>query len=175
MKLFIATLFLILFPINVFAKTGYENVLTFNQDGWSLQKTPTGFALACTACDNQVMISVDMVPINKNNQQVKSNETFVNSLAKEKDKVAESFAKESVMGGKVKVLRADKVKTGGKDSFRYMFLADMGVSGKTFDNTSMLVHKHKIIKITLNYFDGYFSVKDKKQVNKFYSSLKFTP
>ena len=78
------------------------------------------------------------------------------------------------MGGKVKLIKADKAKINNKDVFRYIFTADDGVS-KTFDNTSMLLHKDRMIKITLNYYDGYFSSKDRAQVDAFYKSIKFAP
>lgn len=157
-----------------FSATGYENILTFDSKGWSSQKTPTGFGLSCTKCDNQVMISMDIVPIDKTNKITKSNEVFVSYFMSEKDKLARKLASDTAMGGKVKVLKADKVKMSGKDVFRYMFVADMGMN-KAFDNTSMMLHKDRMIKITLNYFDGYFTQKDKTQVDNLYKSIKFTP
>ena len=171
---FILFFTLSLFSVICSAKTGYENILTFDSKGWSSQKTPTGFGLSCTACDNQVMVSMDIVPIDKGNKFTKSNELFVSYLMSEKDNLAKKFATDTAMGGKVKILKADKVKMSGKDVYRYMFIADMGMN-KTFDNTSMMLHKDRMIKITLNYFDGYFSQKDKAQVDHFYKSIKFTP
>ena len=56
-----------------FAKTGYENIITFNSSNWISQKTPTGFGLSCKLCDNQLMISMDIVPVNKSNKYTKSN------------------------------------------------------------------------------------------------------
>ena len=168
------TLFLILFPITVFAKTGYENILTFNSNGWSSQKTPSGLGLSCTLCENQVMVSIDVVPVNSSNKYAKNNADFISYLLQDKELLAKQLASESAMGGKVNILKADKAKIDNKDVFRYMFLVD-GFGSKTFDNTSMLVHKGHIVKVTLNYFDGHFSKKDKIQVNSFYNSLKFTP
>lgn len=157
-----------------FAKTGYENIITFNSSNWISQKTPTGFGLSCKPCDNQLMISMDIVPVNKSNKYTKSNAVFISYLMEDKDNFARKMAADAATGGKIKLIKADKAKINNKEVFRYMFTAGDG-SNKTFDNTSMLLHKDRIIKITLNYYDGYFSSKDRAQVDAFYRSIKFTP
>ncbi|WEI10419.1 hypothetical protein PYR73_05430 [Acinetobacter soli] len=168
------TILILIISTSSFAKTGYENILTFDSKGWSSQKTPTGFGLSCIACDNQVMVSMDIVPINKTNKFTKSNEVFISSLMENKNQLALKMAQDTAIGGKVKLLKADKSKIAGKDVYRYMFIADMGMT-KTFDNTSMMLHKDRMIKITLNYFDGSFTQKDRSNVDALFKSIKFTP
>ena len=157
-----------------FAKTGYENIITFNSSNWISQKTPTGFGLSCKLCDNQLMISMDIVPVNKSNKYTKSNADFISYLMSDKDDFARRMAADAAMGGKIKLIKADKAKINNKEVFRYMFTVDSGPN-RTFDNTSMFLHKDRMIKITLNYYDGYFSTKDRAQVDAFYKSIKFTP
>lgn len=171
---YIFSVLILVISATSFAKTGYENVLTFDSSKWISQKTPTGFGLSCRLCDNQLMISIDIVPVNKANKYTKSNAAFISYLMVDKNDFARRMASDAAMGGKVKLIKADKAKINNKDVFRYIFTADDGVS-KTFDNTSMLLHKDRMIKITLNYYDGYFSSKDRAQVDAFYKSIKFAP
>lgn len=156
-----------------FAKTGYENIITFNYSNWISQKTPTGFGLSCKLCDNQLMISMDIVPVNKSNKYTKSNADFISYLMLNKDDFARKMASDAAMGGKFKLIKADKAKINNKEVFRYMFTVDGGPN-RTFDNTSMFLHKDRMIKITLNYYDGHFSTKDRAQVDALYKSIRFT-
>jgi len=156
------------------AKTGYENILTFDSSKWISQKTPTGFGLSCKLCDNQLMVSMDIVPVNKSNKYTKSNADFISYLMLNKDDFAKKMASDAAMGGKIQLIKADKAKINNKDVFRYIFTADTSPN-RTFDNTSMLLHKDRMIKITLNYYDGHFSAKDRAQVDALYKSIKFTP
>lgn len=160
--------------VATFAKTGYENILTVNASNWLSQKTPSGFGLSCKFCDNQLMISFDIVPVNKSNKYTKSNSEFITYLMMNKDNLAKKMASDSTMGGKIQLIRADKAKINNKEVFRYMFTSEAGLN-KSFDNTSLLLHKDKLIKITLNYYDGHFSQKDRAQVDSLYKSIKFTP
>lgn len=171
---YIFSVLILIISATSFAKTGYENILTFDSSKWISQKTPTGFGLSCRLCDNQLMISIDIVPVNKANKYTKSNAAFISYLMADKNDFARRMASDAAMGGKVKLIKADKAKINNKDVFRYIFTADDGVS-KTFDNTSMFLHKDRMIKITLNYYDGYFSSKDRAQVDAFYKSIKFAP
>ena len=70
---YILAIIISIFSITSFAKTGYEDILTLNTSNWLSQKTPTGFGLTCKLCDNQLMVSVDIVPVNKSNPYTKSN------------------------------------------------------------------------------------------------------
>ncbi|OTG80791.1 hypothetical protein B9T31_15940 [Acinetobacter sp. ANC 4558] len=152
----------------------HDKTMTYKLDGWSSQKTPTGVGLSCTACENQVMISIDIVPIDKNNQYTKSNTDFINYLMLNKDDFAKKMASDAAVGGKIKLIKADKAKINNKEVFRYMFTSDDDLNN-SFDNTSLFLHNDKLIKITLNYYDGYFSEKDRNAVDHFYNSIKFNP
>lgn len=167
-------IFAAVISVTSFAKTGYENIITFNSNNWISQKTPTGFGLSCKLCDNQLMISMDIVPVNKSNKYTKSNADFISYLMLSKDDFARKMAADAAMGGKFKIIKVGKAKINNKEVFRYIFTVDSGPS-RTFDNTSMFLHKDRMIKITLNYYDGYFSSKDRAQVDSLYKSIKFTP
>lgn len=171
---YILAIIISIFSITSFAKTGYEDILTLNTSNWLSQKTPTGFGLTCKLCDNQLMVSVDIVPVNKSNPYTKSNADFISYIMKDKDDFAKKMASDAAMGGKIQLIKTGKAKINNKDAFRYVFIANTGLT-KTFDNTSLLLHKNKMIKITLNYFDGHFSQKDRAQVGALYKSIKFTP
>ena len=92
-----------------FAKTGYENIITFNSSNWISQKTPTGFGLSCKICDNQLMISMDIVPVNKSNKYTKSNADFISYLMVDKDNFAKKMAADAAMGGKIKLIKAIQI------------------------------------------------------------------
>lgn len=171
---YLISLCLLIFSNVVTAKTGYENIITFNSTNWNYQKTPTGLALICVKCENQVMVSADIVPINKSNKNTKSNADFISFLMVDKDAFAKNMAKDAALGGKVKLIKAGKSKIDGTEVFRYMFIVNIGGS-ESFDNTSLFLHKNQVVKITLNYFNGYFSAKDKAQVDSLFKSIKLTP
>lgn len=170
---YIFAILISIISVTSFAKTGYENILTFNANDWISQKTPTGFGLSCRICDNQLMVSMDIVPVNKANKYTKSNADFISYLMMNKDSFAKKMASDTAMGGKIQLIRADRAKINNKEVFRYVFIVDGGLN-KTFDNTSMLLHKDRMIKITLNYYDGHFSTKDRAQVDALYKSIRFT-
>ncbi|MDM1247080.1 hypothetical protein HX005_06745 [Acinetobacter sp. R933-2] len=162
----------VIFLITACSKVEQNESITYNTQGWSSQKTPTGFGLVCTECENQVMISIDIVPVDRSDKYTKSNSDFINYLMSEKDTVSQKMASDIMPSAKIEMLKSGKAKISDKDVFRYTFIIDDGLKS-SFDNSSLLIHNNNLIKITLNYHDGYFSEKDKKIVDSFYKSIKF--
>ncbi|EPF73807.1 hypothetical protein [Acinetobacter rudis] len=152
--------------------TKQDEVIAYTTEGWSSQKTPTGYGLSCTTCENQVMVSIDVVPVDKSNKYTQSNSDFINYLMSDKDIVSKKMASDVIPNAKVEMLKSGKAKIGDKEVFRYAFVVNDGVND-SFDNTSLLIHNDNLIKITLNYYDGYFSEKDRKMVDSLYNSIKF--
>ena len=61
---------------------------------------------------------------------------------------------------------------GGQDAFQYMALVDMKPVA-TRDTTMILMYKNRIIKISVNYYDGTFGQKARDALGPVLSSLSF--
>ena len=170
----------LLISTNSTANADLAKYFTAGSKSWQKTNVPDGVAFICLACDGQTMIQINAIPVNPNNPKAKTNEAF---LAQYQTKAQqESFAKNMVKGQipidtkdiNIEVFRTGFVKIGGKKAFQFSTAVEMKPY-TTIDTTALFIHKDKIIKVSLNYYDGMFGAKSRKAVNELYSSIKLSP
>ena len=139
--------------------------------------TPTGEVFTCSICEDQVQLQIDIGPPLASDSIFKSNAQFLAGLkSPEQQKLfAETMIRSQIplqSGFAMTIQRTGLTTIGGQDAFQYMALVDMKPVA-TRDTTMILMYKNRIIKISVNYYDGTFGQKARDALGPVLSSLSF--
>jgi hypothetical protein len=170
-------IFLILIPLKssaiyAFEKAGYYSV---NIDGWIHNTIPEGDIFTCSKCNEQIQIQISYGPPLPKDNLYKNNKEFMKAFQDKKaqQKFADTIMQSSVPPGfKIIIDRTGLSKLGGLDVLQFHSKVDF-ISKISHDTNMMAIHKNRIVKITLNYFDGALNSKNNEFINNFFKSLKF--
>lgn len=107
----------------------------------------------------------------------KTNEQFLAQFRtpEQQKKFADDFLRSQIplqSGFSIRVERTGLTKIGGQDAFQFMAIVEMKPTA-TRDATMLLIHRARLVKISLNYYDGSFTPKAREAVNALFSSVKF--
>jgi len=75
-------------------------------------------------------------------------------------------------GFSLKIERTGITELGGLEAFQYMAVIDFKPT-PTRDTTILLIHRERLVKVSLNYHDGSFNDKARSAVNALFASIKF--
>ena len=157
-----------------FTKAGYYSI---DATGWKHQPSPNGDVFACERCSSPVQVQIDYGAVLPADSEYKTNMEFLARLNTEE--AQREFASLLIgseippeAGVESSIEKVGMRRVGGIDGFQYSAL--IGTAPKaTRENAVVAVHMHRIMKLTLNYFDEDKNEKADAQVEALFKSLKF--
>lgn len=157
-----------------FTKSGFYSI---DATGWQRNTTPAGDVYTCSTCGAQVQLQIEYGPPLSANAKFKNNEQFLASLKTESQQkqFADQLLRQSIplqSGFKISVERVGLTKIGGIDAFQFSAVVEMPPN-VTRDTSMIALHKNRILKISLNYYDGAVNDKARTAVNSLFKSIKF--
>ncbi len=156
-----------------------REAFTVDAADWQANSMPRGMVYTCRTCDAQVQIQITFgpeIPADKR----KSNEQFISDIGG--DDVARKRFADSMMRSMVpavpnvsiEVTRTGISKLGGLKVFQMQSRVEMGAQ-RSHDTSMLAIHRNRIVKVTLNYFDGAMDAETElsNKVASFYRSFEF--
>jgi hypothetical protein len=172
----VASALLLAFSVQAqtFTKAGFYSV---DATGWQRNTTPAGDVFTCSTCGAQVQVQIDYGSPLPDNARFKTNEQFLASLKTETQQkdFADQLLRQSIplqSGFKISIERVGLTKIGGIDALQFMAVVELAPN-VTRDTSMIALHKNRLVKITLNYYDGTMNEKTRAAVNSLFKSLKF--
>ena len=159
------------------AQQSSAKLYVIDAKGWQRNTTPNGEVFTCSVCEAQVQLQIDVGSPIESDSKFKTNEQFLAQLkSPEQQKgFADAMLRDQIplkSGFKITIERTGLTKIGGQDAFQYMAVVELKPTA-TRDTTMFLLYKGRLVKITVNYYDGTFSPKAREALEKILSSLKF--
>jgi hypothetical protein len=159
------------------AQTKPPSLYTISSAGWQQNSTPYGEVFTCSVCDGQIQVQIAVGPPLTAKAPFRTNEQFLSSLRtpEQQRSFAEGLLKSDIplqYGYSLKIERTSITKLGGLDAFQFMAIVDLKPV-PTRDTTVLLVHRQRLVKVSLNYHDGSFDEKARSAVNALFASIKF--
>ena len=150
---------------------------TLSSTGWQRNTTPDGEVFTCSVCERQIQVQIGVGPPLTAKAPFRTNEQFLASVRtpEQQRSFAESILKSQIplqSGYSLKIERTGITKLGGLDAFQFMAIVDLKPV-PTRDTTMLLVHRQRLVKVSLNYHEGSFNDKARSAVNALYASIKF--
>ena len=148
-----------------------------DSSGWQRNTTPNGEVFTCSVCEAQVQLQIDIGPPVGNDAKFKTNDQFLAQLKspEQQKNFADAMLRDQIplqSGLKIKIERTGLTKIGGQDAFQYMAVVELKPTPAR-DTTMFLLYKGRIVKITVNYYDGTFSPKARDALGKILASIRF--
>lgn len=156
-----------------FVKPGYYSV---NKEGWQHNTTPDGDIFTCTDCGTQVQIQISYGP-ELHTDFTLTNEIFLSKLnteEKQREFVEPVIRKEIPLqsGFTISIDRVGLSEIGGLDVFQFSATVNIPPT-VSHENGMVAIHKNRIMKLSLNYFDGALNQQSRRMIHDFYSTLHF--
>ncbi len=158
----------------IFEKPGYYSL---NIKGWQHNTTPAGDVFICSTCGAQIQVQLDYGPELDSDAIYHSNKEFLAALGTEnaqKD-FAESLLRKAILlqsGFTISVEMVGLSTIGGLEVLQFSAVVEMPPT-ISHDNTMVAIHKNRIMKLTLNYFDGAMNDNTRAAIHELFSSLRF--
>lgn len=161
-------------PADVFIKPGYYSI---NLRGWQHNTTPAGDVFTCSTCGAQVQVQLVYGPELDAEARYRTNKEFLTALGSEKAQkdFADSLIRLGIpiqSGFTISIGRVGLSTIGGLDVFEFGAIVEMPPTF-SHDNSMIAIHKNRLMKLTLNYFDGAMNDRTRAAINELYSSLRF--
>ncbi|MBI5041365.1 MAG: hypothetical protein HZB57_09270 [Gammaproteobacteria bacterium] len=159
---------------DVFVKPDYYSI---NHKGWQHNTTPAGDVFTCYSCGAQFQVQLDYGPELPADATYRSNKDFLATLSTEaaqKD-FADSLIRRAIplqSGFTISIGRIGLSMIGGLDVLQFSAVVEMPGT-ISHDNSMVGIHKNRMMKLTLNYFDGAMNEQASAAINDLYSSLRF--
>jgi hypothetical protein len=159
------------------AQPTLPKLYVLNPAGWQRNTTPNGEVFTCSICEAQVQLQIDVGPPIGADAKFKTNDQFLAQLKSldQQRKFADAMLRNQIplqSGFKITIERTGLTKIGGQDAFQYMAVVEMKPTA-TRDTTMFLLYKGRLVKISVNYYDGTFSPKAREALEAILSSFKF--
>lgn len=150
---------------------------TLSSTGWQRNTTPDGEVLTCSVCERQIQVQIGVGPPLTAKAPFRTNEQFLASVRtpEQQQSFAEGILKSQIplqSGYSLKIERTGLTKLGGLDAFQFMAIVDLKPV-PTRDTTILLIHRQRLVRVTLNYHEGSFNDKARAAVNSLIASIKF--
>lgn len=172
----IIIILILIFVTNLYSATfNKHGFYSVNIDGWIQNSTTEGDIFTCAKCKEQIQIQISYGPPLPKDALYKNNKEFIQALKTEKrqEEFAESFMKNAVPAGfNIKTTRTGITTLGGIEVFQFQAVVDF-IKKLSYDTSMMAIHRNRIMKITLNYFDSALTPQNKKYIESFYKSIRF--
>ena len=161
----------------VAAQPAVPKLYTLNPSGWQRNTTPNGEVFTCSVCEGQVQLQIDVGPPIGADSKFKTNEQYLAQLRTpdQQKAFADGMLRGQIplqSGFKITIERTGLTKIGGQDAFQFMAVVELKPTA-TRDTTMLLLYKSRLVKISVNYYDGTFSPKAQEALGALLSSLKF--
>lgn len=159
---------------NVFIKPGLYSIDT---TGWDRKQTPTGDVYICSTCSAQIQIQIDFGQPLPADSKVQTNSEFIAGLRtpEQQKNFAQEILKASIpmqSGYSFDIERVGIEQIGGLDVIQYAAVVTIGDKVMR-DGTMIGIHKKRMFKIGLNYYDGALNPAVQAAIRSLYGSLKF--
>jgi hypothetical protein len=150
---------------------------TLSSAGWQRNTTPDGEVFTCSVCERQIQVQIGVGPSLTTKAPFRTNEQFLATLRtpEQQRAFAETILKSQIplqSGYSLKIERTGITKLGGLDAFQFMAVVDLKPV-PTRDTTMLLIHRERLVKVSLNYHEGSFNDKARAAVNALFASIKF--
>ena len=150
---------------------------TLDPTGWQRNTTPSGEVFTCSVCEAQVQLQIAVGPPIGPEAKFKTNEQFLAQLKtpEQQKNFADTMLRDQIplqSGFKIRIERTGLTKIGGQDAFQFMAVVELQPTA-TRDTTMFLLYKGRLVKVTVNYYDGTFSPKARDALSKILGSIKF--
>jgi hypothetical protein len=155
-----------------FARPGLYSVVVTD---WLHQTIPGGDVFTCTKCKDQVQISITSGPPFEND----ADKAKIVALFKDREQweaFARSLIEEAIPAPTdrydIEVYQTGLVTHQGKNLLQLASLVLMG-SLTSYDTSILSIHNNRIMKITVNYFEGAMNDEVSRQIYSFLDSIRF--
>jgi hypothetical protein len=163
-------------PLPALSQAEGSRIYSLDSKGWQRNTTPRGEVFTCSICEAQVQVQVDVGPPIGPNAPFQTNEQLIASMRTEAQQreFAEGFLKSRVPipGVVIRVERTGITKIGGQEAVQFMAVVELKPTA-TRDTTMLLIHKSRLVKISVNYYDGMFTPKAREALSGLFTSFKF--
>jgi hypothetical protein len=180
MPYFTARVFLVvglLITMPGFAQSAAVKLFTIDSKGWQRSTTPSKAVYTCSTCDVRLQVQIDVgSPLGKDSK-FRTNKQFLESLgtAQQQKEFARDLLKTQIplaSDNNIRVERTGVIKIGGQDAFQFIAVVD-SMPKSTRDTTMLLIYKGRLVKVSVNYFDGTLTSKSEDALRSLLASLKF--
>lgn len=155
-----------------FARPGLYSVVVTD---WLHQTIPGGDVFTCTKCKDKVQISITLGPPFEND----ADKEKIVALFKDREQweaFARSLIEEAIPAPtdryEIEVYQTGLVTHQGKNLLQLGSLVRMG-SLTSYDTSILSIHNNRIMKITVNYFEGAMNDEVSRQIASFLDSVRF--
>jgi hypothetical protein len=164
-------------PALAFGQDGAEKLYTLDSKNWQRNKTPAGEVFTCSVCEAQIQVQIDAGPPLGPDAKYKSNEQFLATLRtpEQQKQFADGMLRAQIplqSGFNIRIERTGLTKIGGQEAFQYMAIVELKPTA-TRDTTMLLIYKNRLVKISVNYYEGSFSPKARDAIGALFASIKF--
>lgn len=148
-----------------------------NPSGWQHNSVPNGDVFTCSDCKSQIQVQIVYGPALEEGAKFKNNKEFISLMSQPviQKEFSDSVLRSSIppeSGITLSIERTAITKIGGIEVLQYS--ATVETPPVITHETSMIaVHKGRIMKLTLNFYDGAMNDAASKKVNSLFSSLQF--
>jgi hypothetical protein len=150
---------------------------TVSSGGWQRNTTPDGEVLTCSACRRQIQVQISVGPPLAAKARFRTNEQFLASVRTPDQR--QSFAV-SILKSQIplqssytpEIERTGITKLGGLDAFQFIAIVDLKPA-PTLYTIILLVHRQRLVKVSVNYREDSFDDKARSAVNTLLESIKF--
>jgi hypothetical protein len=129
-------------------------------------------------CKAQVQVQIDVGPKLSPGAPFTTDEQFLASVKTpaQQKQFADGLLKSkgpSPVKSAIRLVNTDLTKVGGQGALEFAAIIESPQMPAIRETNMLLLYRSRIVKITLSYFDGSFSPKDRKAVDTLLSSLTF--
>lgn len=158
----------------VFRKPGYYSV---DATGWVHGTGPHGDLFACQNCPSRVQLQLEYGPPLPADSPYKTNREFLARLKTEdtQKQFADLMLQQSLppnLDLEVSVDQVRMTQIGGLDAFEFSALVN-GAPQATREHSFVAIHKNRIMKLTLDYFENGMDEATLARIGALLKSLKF--
>ena len=157
-----------------FTKDGFYTV---ELDGWKHGLTPGGDGFACTSCGGRTQIQIEYSEPLPEGADIRSNAQFLAALKTDAQRreFAEQMLRHSIpaqSGFPVAIRQVGIGRIGGLDVLDFIATVDLPPK-PTHDHSMVAVHKARLLKITVDYYEGPVDAASRAALESFLGSLSF--
>lgn len=157
-----------------FVKQGFYSV---DSSGWQHNTIPDGDVFTCSTCDAQAQIQISYGPELKGDVKYSTNQEFLAALSTEQAQreFADSILRGSIplqSGFTISIEKIGLSDIGGLNVIEFSAIVDMPPN-VSHENSMLAIHKNRMMKLSLNYFDDGMDDKTRAATNRFYKSFRF--
>ena len=161
----------------VFAQSNQPPMYTLSSMGWQRTPTATGEVLVCSLCGARVQVQIDVGPVLGPKAPYRTNQQFISlhRTQEQQRSLAQTVLKSQIPAFapySPTIKGTGITRLGGIEAVEFVATVDVEPVPSE-DTTLLLIHRERVIKLTLNFFEGSLSDKARALVDALLASIRF--